>query len=304
MIAQIPAKYNVPTFRAQGNAAKMGFFPNPPGSGFVRLQFGRGARYNMKKQMMMGAFHMEWNASLYDRQHGFVAAYGSSLLQFIPQNAEQSILDLGCGTGALTEQLSGMGRRVLGVDSSPEMIERARAQHPELEFALCDALNLPYEGEWDVVFSNAVFHWIGDHGALLRSIHRALKPGGLLICEFGAEGNIAAIERAFRKACAELDLAYRSRFNFSSPERFRSLLQANGFTIDHIAAFDRPTELKDGIYGLSNWMRQFFASELAVLPKAMRLGVLHAVEDETRDALWNGSAWVADYRRLRVVAHS
>ena len=247
---------------------------------------------------------MEWNASLYDRQHGFVAAYGSSLLQFIPQNAEQSILDLGCGTGALTEQLSGMGHRVLGVDSSPEMIERARAQHPELEFALCDALNLPYEGEWDVVFSNAVFHWIGDHGALLRSIHRALRPGGLLICEFGAEGNIAAIERAFAKACAELDLAYHSKFNFPTEAHFRTLLHQNGFTIDFISTFDRPTKLKDGINGLSNWMRQFFASELAVLPESMRNGVLRNVENATCSALWSGDAWVADYRRLRVVAHS
>ena len=246
---------------------------------------------------------MEWNASLYDQKHDFVAEYGAELLKFIPENAEQSILDLGCGTGALTACLAGMGRRVLGADSSPEMIERARALHPELEFVRCDALNLPYAQQWDVIFSNAVFHWIGDHGALLQSIHRALKRGGLLVCEFGAEGNIAAIEGAFAKACAELDVAYRSRFNFPSPERFRALLQENGFTIDHISAFERPTELKDGASGLSNWMRQFYAGELALLPLGMRSGVLQAVEDETRAALWNGSAWVADYRRLRVVAH-
>ena len=90
--------------------------------------------------MVMEGFHMEWNASLYDQKHDFVAEYGSDLLQFIPQNAEQSILDLGCGTGALTERLAGLGRRVLGADSSPEMIESARAQHPELEFVRCDAL--------------------------------------------------------------------------------------------------------------------------------------------------------------------
>ena len=254
--------------------------------------------------MVMEGFHMEWNASLCDQKHDFVAEYGSDLLQFIPQNAEQSILDLGCGTGALTERLAGLGRRVLGADSSPEMIESARAQHPELEFVRCDALNLPYEQEWDVIFSNAVFHWISDHGALLRSIRRALKPDGLLVCEFGAEGNIAAIERAFARTCAELDVAYRSKFNFPSQERFQALLTEHGFTVEHIAAFDRPTELKDGANGLYNWMRQFYASELSMLPESMRSRVLHAVEDETRAALWNGETWVADYRRLRVVAHS
>lgn len=246
---------------------------------------------------------MEWNASLYDQKHGFVAEYGSDLLQFIPQNAEQSILDLGCGTGALTEQLAGLGRRVLGVDSSPDMIAQARALHPGVEFVQGDALDLPCEGEWDVVFSNAVFHWISDHDALLKGIRRALKPGGLLVCEFGADGNVATIERAFAKACAELDLAYHSKFNFATEAHFRTLLHQNSFTIDFISAFDRPTKLKDGIYGLSNWMRQFFASELAVLPESMRNGVLRNVENATRSALWNGEAWVADYRRLRVVAH-
>ena len=233
---------------------------------------------------------MEWNASLYDQKHDFVAEYGAELLQFIPENAEQSILDLGCGTGALTAKLAGMGRRVLGADSSPEMIERARALHPELEFVRCDALNLPYAQQWDVIFSNAVFHWIGDHGALLRSIHRALKRGGLLVCEFGAEGNIAAIEGAFAKACAELDVAYRSKFNFPSQERFQTLLQENGFAIDFISAFDRPTKLKDSESGLSNWIRQFFASELAVLPESMHSGVLRSVENETRAALWNAKS--------------
>ena len=253
--------------------------------------------------MTMEGFHMEWNASLYDQKHDFVAEYGSDLLQFIPQNAEQSILDLGCGTGALTERLAGLGR-ALGADSSPDMIARARALHPGIEFVQCDALHLPYEGAWDVVFSNAVFHWISDHDALLKGIHRALKHGGLLVCEFGAEGNVAAIERAFAKACAELDVAYRSKFNFPTEERFRTLLQENGFTIDFISTFDRPTKLKDGINGLSNWMRQFFADELAVLPESMRSGVLRSVENATRSALWSGDAWVADYRRLRVVAHA
>ena len=48
------------------------------------------------------------------------------------------------------------------------MVERAKAQYPELAFQVCDALSLPFEGEFDVVFSNAVFHWIADHDTLLE----------------------------------------------------------------------------------------------------------------------------------------
>ena len=66
---------------------------------------------------------------------------------------------------------------------------------------------------------------------------------------------------------------------------------------------DNATVLKDGEAGLANWMKQFFASELAAMPENARTLVLKQVEDQTRAALWNGNEWVADYRRLRAVAH-
>lgn len=246
---------------------------------------------------------MEWDASLYDKKHDFVAEYGKGLLEFIPHDRKQTILDLGCGTGTLTAQLVEMGSRVMGVDSSRQMIGRAKAQFPGIEFQVCDALALPFEREWDVVFSNAVFHWIGDHRALLQNIRKALKPHGKLVCEFGASGNIAAIETAFAAACAEQGYGYRPKFNFPTAERFGELLTENGFLIERLYDYDRPTVLKDGEAGLANWMKQFFASELAAMPENARTLVLKQVEDQTRAALWNGNEWVADYRRLRAVAH-
>lgn len=247
--------------------------------------------------------NMEWNSTLYDKKHDFVAEYGKGLLESVPKNDEQAILDLGCGTGILTVQLAELCNKVIGVDSSQSMIDKAKEQFGNIEFMVCDALALPFENEFDVVFSNAVFHWISDHYALLKNIHKVLKPQGLLVCEFGANGNIATIENAFAKACNSLGYVYEPKFNFPVAEDFGKLLENNGFVIDRIYDYDRPTVLKDNEQGLVNWMKQFFASELAVMPEYMQTMVFEQVEELTRDFLWNKEEWVADYRRLRAIAH-
>lgn len=246
---------------------------------------------------------MQWNSTLYDQKHDFVAKYGEGLLAFLPENPAQAILDLGCGTGTLTAQLAARGSRVIGVDSARPMVERARAQYPELTFEVCDALALPFAGEFDVAFSNAVFHWIADHDTLLENVKKALKPGGQLICEFGGAGTIAVVEQAFNRACEEMGLAVRApRFNFPTPEEFSARLARHGLTPVNVYDYDRPTPLKDGEQGLANWMRQFFAGQLEALPEQTGQALLARAEELARPELWDGDHWIADYRRLRAVA--
>ena len=55
---------------------------------------------------------------------------------------------------------------------------------------------LPFDQQFDAVFSNAALHWMSDHDALLQGVHRALKPGGRFVAECGGHGNIAAIRVA------------------------------------------------------------------------------------------------------------
>ena len=246
---------------------------------------------------------MEWNSSLYDKKHDFVAEYGKGLLEFIPKDDEQTILDLGCGTGTLTAQLAGLCKKVVGVDSSQNMIDRAQQQFGNIEFMVCDALELPFDNEFDVVFSNAVFHWISDHDALLKNIYKALKPQGLLVCEFGAHGNVATIENAFVKVYQSMGYRYTPKFNFPTVELFGEMSEKNGFTIDKIYDYDRPTVFKDNEQGLPNFLKQFFASELSVMPEHEQTLLFDEVAALARDTLWNGKEWVADYRRLRVIAH-
>lgn len=246
---------------------------------------------------------MEWNASLYEDKHGFVAEYGKGLLEFVPPGRQQAILDLGCGTGALTNELAARAGEVIGLDASPHMVKAARERYPEIDFITGDALDLPFENRFDVVFSNAVFHWLADHDRLLKNIRRALTPGGRLVCEFGARGNVAAIEDAFARACAEQALRPASRFTFPEADAFARLLADNHFVPELVAAYDRPTVLHDGPEGLRNWMRQFFAADLQSLDESRQEELLARAEELARPKLWDGNAWVADYRRLRAVAH-
>ncbi|WP_169275130.1 methyltransferase domain-containing protein [Bifidobacterium moraviense] len=96
------------------------------------------------------------------------------------------VLDIGCGPGNSTAVLRERypQARIIGVDSSREMIEAAREAHPDIEFALCDVSDakrvarLPRD--FDVVFSNACIQWVPDHTTLIPRLMHRLRKGGTL----------------------------------------------------------------------------------------------------------------------------
>ena len=94
-----------------------------------------------------------------------------------------------------------------------------------------------------------------------------------------------------------------SKFNFPTTKHFADLLTKKGFIIDKIYDYDWPTPLKAHERGLENWMRQFFAFELEKMSKDIQSKIIKEVETLTKDKLWKENEWIADYRRLRVVAH-
>src|SRR6202030_4344737 len=118
--------------------------------------------------------------------------------------AGERILDLGCGTGALTAELARSGAELTGVDGSPEMIAEARKKYPQLRFEVSDARALPFRAEFDAVFSNAALHWIPEAESVVQGIARALKPGGRFLAEFGGKGNVRTVVAALVTALGEL----------------------------------------------------------------------------------------------------
>lgn len=193
---------------------------------------------------------MNWNAELYDSKHDYVSEYGKGLLAYVPNNQNQIVLDLGCGTGSLTNELSKKAGRIIGVDGSTDMIQQAKKLYPTIDFQVMDACHLIWKNNFDVIFSNAVFHWIKKQDLLLKGVYDALNDKGRLVCEMGAFGNIAKIEAAFQALMGQHGYDYTSQFYFPSTNAYEQLLKRYGFQIELITDFDRPTPLSDKIRGL------------------------------------------------------
>jgi trans-aconitate methyltransferase len=247
-----------------------------------------------------------WNTEAYATNGRFVATLASGVVSLLNPQPGEEILDLGCGDGALTEQLAATGAVVTGVDASPAMLDAARQRnlHSTRSFDLAhhDATALPYEQQFDAVFSNAALHWItGVSGqqAMLTGVHRALRPGGRFVAEMGGQGNIAAIRTALQATLApfHIDAEAAAASFYPSPAIYRRLLESTSFTVQSIELIPRPTPLPNGMESWLNTFRNGVLDRLNPTDRATAVANTIALLQPTLcDADGN---WTADYVRLR-----
>lgn len=104
------------------------------------------------------------------------------LLARIPAEAPGTVIDLGCGPGNVTTHLRRRwpDARIIGVDSSPQMLAKAAAAMPETRWIEADIGTWEPDQPVDVIYSNAALHWLGDHGRLFPRLMDWLAPGGVL----------------------------------------------------------------------------------------------------------------------------
>ena len=243
-----------------------------------------------------------WTAATYEQHGRFVANLASDVLALLDPQAGERILDLGCGDGALTQQLVQRGAVVTCLDSSPTLVQSARAKG--LDVVLGSGERLAYSDAFEAVFSNAALHWMLDQHAMLGGVRRALTTSGRFVAEMGGHGNIAAIRAALTAAMEPygIDAEAQGANVFFTVDEYGTMLQDHGFSIDVIELVARPTLLPTGIEG---WLQTFRRSVLDDLSQDAQRAVVERVAKVLRPILCDRSGrWFADYVRLRFRAYA
>lgn len=246
-----------------------------------------------------------WKVNLYNKKHAFVYEYGQGLVELLDPKPHELILDLGCGSGQLTNEIRKSGAIVIGIDSSVEMVKESKSRYPELQFQVEDAANFQFVKPFDAIFSNAVLHWVKDRKNAILCMYNNLKFGGRIVLEFGGKGNVKTIIDSTKenlKRRGYLNNAGIEKWYFPSISEYTSLLENQGFEVELAQLYDRPTELSDDKKGIMDWIEMFGASYFKGIPKDIQRNILEDIQNDVGDKCFKDGKCYADYKRIRIVA--
>lgn len=238
-----------------------------------------------------------WDADSYDRISAPQQSWAEDVLGRLAGIAsDATVLDVGCGTGRVTERLLELvpRGRVLAIDASQEMVDLTRARLGDrAEVWCCSALELDLHEEVDAVFSTATLHWVPEHDRLWRTLAAALRPNGVIEAQCGGAGNIARVRAAIAEAAAEQapELTGFSPWVFASPEETERRLSEAGCEAMRCWLQERPTSPDD----VGEFVRtSILAAHLQRLAPERRETFARAVAERVTPPL--------DYVRLNVSA--
>lgn len=179
----------------------------------------------------------DWDAGTYHRVSVPHEEWARSVLDRLPLQGDETVLDAGCGsgrvTGLLIERLP--EGRVVAVDGSASMIEKVRETlRPGDEALVSDLTELGLDQQVDAVFSSAVFHWVLDHDLLFQRLAAVLRPGGAIATQCGGAGNIDRLRKISAEVAASEPFApyfedFNEPWNYAGVEETEARLIAAGF---------------------------------------------------------------------------
>ena len=222
-----------------------------------------------------------WNPEDYAKNSDAQLKWAQELKKNIDLQNYKSILDVGCGDGKITADFAATvpQSKVIGTDSSPEMIAYAAkkyptSQYPNLTFDCVDARSLLFKQEFDLIFSNAALHWVNDHQAFLKGANSALPDGGKLIISCGGEGNAAEVLQVFAElTTSDSWSAYFKDFHnpyfFYGIQDYQIWLEKSGFKIERLELVPKDMTHK-GKEGLAGWIRTAWMPFTKCVPEDKR----------------------------------
>jgi trans-aconitate 2-methyltransferase len=231
-----------------------------------------------------------WDPAAYAAHSAPQASWARELVSRTALAGHERVLDVGCGDGRITAEMARAvsGGFVVGVDSSPAMIEFARRnfrpdRFPNLEFRIMDARHLRLERRVDLVFSSSVLHWVDDHPAFLEGAAASLNEGGRLLVSCGGKGNAQEVFLAFRstmrlKQWRPFFRRIHKPYFFHAPDDYRRWLPRSGFKAVKIGLAPKDA-VYEGREGFAAWLRTTWLPYTERVPAGDREEFISAVVD-------------------------
>jgi len=207
-----------------------------------------------------------WDAKDYERNSEAQQKWAREIIARLNLTGTENILDLGCGDGKVTVELARLvaAGSVVGVDNSRQMISLAQASYPQnqcpnISFQVMDASALSFESRFDLVFSNAVLHWVNDHQPVIEGLYNSLRAGGKMLLRMGGKGDAAGIlsvidEVKAAEKWAPYFTGFEFPFTFMGPDEYKALLGESGFSINRVGLIPKDMA-HNGKAGLEGWIR-------------------------------------------------
>ncbi|HVP05995.1 MAG TPA: methyltransferase domain-containing protein [Dehalococcoidia bacterium] len=249
-----------------------------------------------------------WNAEVYDKIGTPMRGWAQAVIDDIGLKGDETVLDAGCGSGSVTLDLWERCKNgvIYALDSSPDMIAKLQATLAERGITniipmQADLTDFTLPEQVDVVFSNAVFHWIQDDAGLFGSLARATKPGGRLRAQCGGGTNIKKLMTVTHEIEAREPYS-QYLHNKPEPRKYRTeeqavaALEANGWTNARARVFPSDVPFEDVDHAVLYLKTIILQQQASALPEELSERFLRDVIAEVIKR--HGEPFVADYVRL------